>query len=257
MASMFMDYLVSDAFVKSNGKIDFPSEYIEGYAYLQNKFYGAAKGRFFSLQEAQLWMPARLLKIDDIALNYISAKKGDTLLLAFMNQSLKPVTARVTVNPSRVRFSKQATVKLLSPYGQAQSLKDSSFQLTVPASGITAVAIFRADIPKGFQDQLLAARTDGSADYAMIAEGNTKALLFTMGAYARRLYVFLQDDDTKWSSAKLVYRINGASPKEVVKKEYPFEFTVPVEMDKPIRFHLQLTGRDGKQVQSKETELGR
>ncbi|WP_211316325.1 hypothetical protein U0035_05630 [Niabella yanshanensis] len=257
MASMFMDYLVTDAFVKSNGQIDFPSEYIEGYAYLQNKFYGAAKGLFFSLGEAQLWMPSRLLKTDDIALNYISAKKGDTLLLAFMNQSLKPVTTRVTVNPSRVALSKQAAVKLLSPLGQVQALKDSSFQLMVPASGIAAIAIPGADIPKGFQDQLLGAKAGSTTDYAVIAEGNAKALLFTMGTYARRLYVFLQDDDTKWNSAKLVYRINGASPKEMVKKEYPFEFTVPVEMDLPIRFHLQLTGKDGKQVQSKETELGR
>lgn len=257
MASMFIDYLVTDAFVKSNGQINFPSEYIEGYAYLQNKFYGAAKGRFFSSQDAQLWMPSRILKMDDIALNYISAKKGDTLLLAFMNQSLKPVTTRVTVNPSRVTLSRQAVVKLLSPSGQVQSLKDSSFQLTVPASGIAAVAIPGANIPKSFQDQLLAAKADGNTDYAEIPEGNAKALLFTMGAYARRLYVFLQEDDRKWNSAKLIYSIDGKASKEAVKREYPFEFTVPVDINKPIRFHLQLTGRDGKLVRSKETELGR
>ena len=257
MASMFIDYLVTDAFVKSNGQINFPSEYIEGYAYLQNKFYGAAKGRFFSSQDVQLWMPSRILKMDAIALNYISAKKGDTLLLAFMNQSLKPVTTRVTVNPSRVTLSRQAVVKLLSPSGQVQSLKDSSFQLTVPASGIAAVAIPGANIPKGFQDQLLAAKADGNTDYAEIPEGNAKALLFTMGAYARRLYVFLQEDDRKWNSAKLIYSIDGKASKEAVKREYPFEFTVPVDINKPIRFHLQLTGRDGKLVRSKETELGR
>lgn len=257
MASMFVDYLVSDAFVKSNGNIDFPSEYIEGYAYLQNKFYGAAKGLFFSSREAQLWMPSRLLKTDNIALNYISAKKGDTLLLAFMNQSLKPVTTRVTVNPSLVTFSQQAAVKLLSPSGQVQSLKDSSFQLMVPASGIAAVAISGAGIQKGFQDQLLAAKRDSPADYATLTEGNAKALLFTMGSYACRFYVFLQDDDSKWNSVKLIYSINGSSPKEVVKKEYPFEFTVPVDLNAPIRFHLELTGRDGKQVRSKDIELGR
>ena len=202
-------------------------------------------------------MPSRLLKVDDIALNYISAKKCDTLLLAFMNQSLKPVTTRVTVNPSRVTLSRQAVVKLLSPSGQVHSLKDSSFQLTVPASGIAAVAIPGANIPKGFQDQLLAAKADGNTDYAEIPEGNAKALLFTMGAYARRLYVFLQEDDRKWNSAKLIYSIDGKASKEAVKREYPFEFTVPVDINKPIRFHLQLTGRDGKLVRSKETELGR
>ncbi|ULT40519.1 hypothetical protein KRR40_37915 [Niabella defluvii] len=141
MASLFVDYMVSDAFVKSNGQIDFPSEYIEGYAYLQNKFYGAGKGRFFKAAGVQLWMPSRLLNIEDIALNYISAKKNDTLFLAFMNQSPAAVTTRVTVNPALVACSQQAGLRLLSHSGKILPLGDSSFLLTVPARGLAAVAV--------------------------------------------------------------------------------------------------------------------
>ncbi len=62
MASMLLDYLVTDAFVRSAGKISFPTEYMEGYAYLQSYMYGVQKGSFYTQKEAQLWMPARLLK---------------------------------------------------------------------------------------------------------------------------------------------------------------------------------------------------
>jgi hypothetical protein len=44
MMSMLLDYLVSDVFVRSEGQITFPSAFIEGYAYLQNNFYGHKPG---------------------------------------------------------------------------------------------------------------------------------------------------------------------------------------------------------------------
>ncbi|MCH5686162.1 hypothetical protein LWM68_19020 [Niabella sp. W65] len=81
--------------------------------------------------------------------------------------------------------------------------------------------------------------------------------MFKLGSYARRLYVFLQEDDSKWKSAKLVYKIGEQQPLTVQKAEYPFEFTIPVGHNHPVRFHLELAGRDGKLVKSNEIELGK
>jgi len=257
MASMFVDYLVSDAYVKSGGRIDFPSDYIEGYAYLQNKFYGAKKGRFFQFENVQLWMPSRLLNTANIALNYVSAKKGDTLLLAFMNQSGADISTRVSVDASRVDFSGSTGVQTLYPTVQVLNLKDGTFQVDVPAGGITALAIPGVKISSGFQDQILNVKKDQRKDDINIPEGDTKALLFKLGAYAQKLFVFLQEDDTKWKKARLVYKIDGNKEKIIDKNEYPFEFTVPVDQDKAVRFHLELTDINGKLTKSKETELGK
>jgi len=257
MASMFIDYLVSDAYVRSAGEINFPNEYIEGYAYLQNKFYGAKKGKFFHVGGAQLWMPSRLLQIDNIALNYISARKGDTLLLAFMNQSAKAVNTKVTIDPARVAFSNKASIKNLNPAGKSTPLKTGVFQVNVPAGGITAVAISGINIPNGFQDQLLQMSKDARTDYAHIPQGDTKALLFKLGAYAEKLFVFLQEDDTKWKKATIHYTIDGKTEKQLDKNEYPFEFTIPVEKGKPVSFYLELTDVNGKLVKSQKTELGK
>lgn len=257
MASMFLDYLVSDAYVKSKGRVDFPSDYIEGYAYLQNKFYGAKKGKFFQFENVQLWMPSRLLGIDNIALNYISAKKGDTLFLAFMNQSQKVVNTQIAVDPSRVGFSGNTRVRSLYPAEQSLMLKNGTFQVNVPAGGITALAISGVKISSSFQDQILNVKKDNRSDYAHIQEGDAKAILFKLGAYAQKLYVFLQEDDTKWKKARLIYKINGKTEAAVDKNEYPFEFTVPVDKAKPVSFRLELTDKNGQLVKSKETELGR
>lgn len=257
MASMFVDYLVSDAYVKSSGKIDFPSDYIEGYAYLQNKFYGAKKGRFFPFENVQLWMPSRLLNTANIALNYVSAKKGDTLLLAFMNQSGADISTQVSVDASKVDFSGSTGVQTLYPSAKVLNLKDGTFQISVPAGGITALAIPGVKISSGFQDQILNVKKDLRSDDLNIPEGDTKALLFKLGAYAQKLFVFLQEDDTKWKKARLIYKIKGNKEKIIDKNEYPFEFTVPVDLDKAVRFHLELTDKSGKLTRSKETELGK
>lgn len=257
MASMFVDYVVSDAYVKSEGGIDFPSDYIEGYAYLQNKFYGAKKGRFLKFRDVQLWMPARLLQTENIALNYVSARKGDTLLLAFMNQSKAEVNTSVSIDPSLVAFSGNSAIRNLYPSEQPGDFDNGKFRLQVPAGGIAAVAISDVKIRSSFQEQLLNVAKDDRSDYAAIPEGDTKALLFKLGAYAQRLFVFLQEDDTKWKKARMIYKIKGKAEKVIDKNEYPFEFTVPVDQGKPVSFHLELTDTKGKLTRSGVTELGR
>ncbi|MCD2424286.1 hypothetical protein LQ567_16015 [Niabella pedocola] len=256
MASLFMDYLASDAYIKSGGRIHFPNDYIEGYAYLQNKFYGHKKGSFMGSDQVQLWMPARLLKIGDIGLNYIAARKEDSLFIAFANQSAHPIQTTVTVNPVWVRFPGNTVMTVLGEKKQEEALKDSSFTITVPANGQTAVVLKGAVVTSAFQDQLLQPVADKSRDYLSISEGNAKALLFKLGGYGRRLFVYLEDDDTKWSSVRLQYRIGKSKPAVISKNSYPFEFTVAADRQQPVFFSLILTGTDGRTVRTKEYELG-
>ncbi|WP_300602026.1 hypothetical protein [Niabella sp.] len=256
MASFFMDYLVSDAYVKSGGKISFPSDYIEGYAYLQNKFYGHKKGRFMSSDQVQLWMPARLLRIGDIGLNYIAARKADSLFIAFANQSAQPIQTTVMVNPAWARFAPNAALIVYGKEKNRQLLNDSSFTVTVPANGQTAVVLKGAELQSTFQDRLLKQVPDKSRDYLSIPEGHTKAMLFKLGGYGRRLFVYLEDDDNKWSHVQLQYRVGKSKPITVNKAWYPFEFTVTADLQQPIVFSLVLTDVDGKAVHTREYELG-
>jgi hypothetical protein len=98
MTSMIVDYLVSETMARSDGAIDFPSQFIEGYAYMQSKFYGTQKGRFYDAKDAILWMPKQLLSIDNLEINYIAARGDNALYLALINESEKEVTANITLN---------------------------------------------------------------------------------------------------------------------------------------------------------------
>ncbi|MEZ2440368.1 hypothetical protein AB6805_01505 [Chitinophaga sp. RCC_12] len=256
MASMLLDYLVTDTYIRSKGSIHFPAAYIEGYAYVQSNMYGMQKGSFYQDKNVQLWMPARLLRISNTELNYIAARKDRKLLLAFTNQSAQPVTATVTVNPALVKPA--AGSKVISYTGAApQQTKDSTFVVTVPANGIAAVAL--PDVTyagKGFQQQILSGTNNRSRDYTRLSTGNAHAMLFKFGSCGRRLYIYLEDDDTKLKNVSLYYTSNTGKEAKITDTTYPFEFTVPLPEQQPVKFRLAVTGIDGKLTESKTVVLG-
>ncbi|SIO51576.1 hypothetical protein [Chitinophaga niabensis] len=231
MASMLLDYLVTDVFVRSKGKISFPAEYIEGYAYLQSKMYGVKKGTFNEEKDVQLWMPSHLLQIDNTELNYIAGRTNNKLLLAFTNQSNQPVTAKVTINKDLVNVQK------------------NTFSITVPANGINTIVIPDTPVPNTFQQKILAVTNDKSKDYAKLETGHAQAMLFKLGSYDKRLYIYLEDDDTKWSKVSLHY--NNTTVDDTT---YPFEFTVPVK--EAVTFYLSLYDKEGQVQKSEKVTLG-
>lgn len=257
MASMMMDYLVSDAYVRSAGRIHFPSLYIEGYAYLQNKFYGHEKGTFYDYQNVQLWMPPRLLDIESKELNYISAYKGDTLLIAFCNQHSIPVASSVALNSMWVTGNGRVSVKVLSNQGNVTMRNDSNFTVTVQPGSITAIAIYGVKNHVTFQNQILNSKYRNSDnDFTELPEGNAKAMLIRLGELGERLFVYLEDDDNKWQQASLTYQLENRKERTLIKTDYPFEFTVNTDASKNVSFYLTLRSRDGKIVRSKKYKLG-
>ncbi len=255
-ATMLIDYLVTDAYVRSAGKIDFPADYVEGYAYLQNKIYGAGRGHFYDEEGVRLWMPSRLLDIDHVELNYIAARKDGKLFIAFMNQSAESVTTKVRIDPKKVSLSSHSAVKALDFAAKDQKLQKNIFDITVPANGIASVLIDQVHINSTFQDKVLAKGNIITHDYVEIPEGNTKAMLIGMGQYANSLYVYLQEDDNKWKKAELQYVDVDGNAKSIVKKAYPFEFTLPVSTGADVEFSLKLISKEGGVIQSKKVKLG-
>lgn len=254
MASMLIDYLVTDAFVKSRGQISFPAEYIEGYAYLQNKLYGSAPGKFYNVEGAQLWMPAKLLSATSKELNYIAARKGNRLLLAFTNQSAAAAESGITLNPALVKTGDGTRITPLN--GVKAAGKGNTFRFTVPPNGIAVFAVENVTPVVQFQDKILATAKDNGNDYGEIPTGRAKALLFKLGAYGRRLFVYLEDDDNQWRSVRLHYTDAAGKEQALHDTAYPFEFTVPLQRAYPLQCRLTLTRPDGSVVTSEKITIG-
>ena len=258
MASMLLDYLVSDAFIRSKGAIDFPAEYIEGYAYLQSKMYGARSGKFYSDNNVKLWMPGNLLQTENIELNYISARKSDSLFIAFTNQSQQNIKSVFAFNDSLVKLTSSASMDIWQNDKWTrvpQMAKDLSVQ--VAANGITAVRLSGVQMPNGFQQKILEAETSKTSDYIHLPQGNANAMLLHLGNYDKRLYVYLEDDDNKVKTATLQYKIADGKTFLLEDKQYPFEFTVPLQNKSGIQFSLTVNKTNGEKEESKQVTLGR
>ncbi|MDI1250835.1 MAG: hypothetical protein PSV13_18370 [Lacunisphaera sp.] len=259
--SILLDYLVTDAFARSRGEIDFPSRFIEGYAYLQSKFYGDRPGKFSGFTDATLWMPQRLLKTGSVELNHLTARGDGRLYIAFTNQSREAVSTEVVFNPDVLPAAGRGTyrVKVIAdgrPAADA-TLAQGRFPVSVSPMGITAVVIEGLAVAPKFQHKLLAAAPAQAwqKDYAEIAWGGTRAMILNFGPAAKTAYVYLQADDAKFKEVTLRYETGGRKA-EITDAAYPFEFTVPLPED-ATSFGFQLTGRtvDGRTPGSETVTL--
>lgn len=258
MASMLLDYLVTDAFVRSDGKITFPAEFVEGYAYLQSNFYGSKKGAFYSDKGVQLWMPKGLLTGGHVELNYISGRKGNSLYFAFMNQSGQAVNTSFVLNKDLVSLNGEAAISIHQhdKWVKGLSAASGALPVQVAANGLTVIRIDGANPVIQVQNQLLAAGTIVKNDMVHVDLGNAKAFSFRFGKLSKA-YVYLQDDDSKFTQVNMTYTLKGG--KEVTLKDdtYPFEFTVDLPKgDNSISFKLDATKKDGAKLSSTEAKLG-
>ena len=158
LLSVLYDYLVTDATNKSRGAIAFRGDYIEGYGYLQAKFYGSRPGRFYGRENVWLWMPRRLLATSDVELNYLAARGDGELLVAFTNQSVRAVSAEITFNPELLPMlaGKSFTAEVWRDNRRTgeQTVTDGKTRIEVSPEGITALIVRGVDIRPRFQQQL-------------------------------------------------------------------------------------------------------
>jgi len=243
--SILLDYLVTDAFARSKGAIDFPSHFIEGYAYLQSKFYGDRPGKFYAFDDATLWMPQRLLQTGNVELNYLTARGNGRLYIALTNQSRAAVTSDVTFNTEMVPAAKGSFRVRVIADGQPAAdakLENGRVRVTVSPMGLTALVIEGLNITPRFQHKLLATAPEQAwkQDYAELPWGDARAMILNFGPAAKTAYVYLQADDAKFKEVTLRYTVDGKDG-AVTDTAYPFEFTAPLSTETK-SFRFQLTG---------------
>jgi len=256
MASMLIDYLVSDVFVRSDGAIAFPSEYIEGYAYLQNKFYGDSPGTFYEDAGVYLWMPAGLINTGNSELNYLSARKDSSLYLAFCNQSDEIIRTSITIDSSRISSTGRLQYCILNKdmKGQKGDLDKYTFKIEIEPNGFLAMRIDSVLAHVTFQDKLNAYPDMPAIPMLESEFGQCRAMVFQIGAYAKRAFIYLRDDDSKIRSVNLRYKDPSGKEKVLAVDHYPFEFTVDLPISSPLPV-FYLSGVDSKGNRIEETSL--
>ena len=235
MANLVLDYLFADAYARSRGAIEFPAEFAECYAYLGGRVYGAA-GKFHDQAGVRPWMPAGLVKCDNVQVNYVAGRGEKSLCLALMNQCDRELRD-VTVRLDPARFEKASASLTATVWRDNERLSapvkvvHGEFRATLSPKGITSLVITGLEPKVNFQNKLNArpARADAVTHRRVPTPfGDVEATVLSFGPELTWLYAYLTAGGDAVKSAKLNIRLPGRT-ESLADENHPFEFTLPLK----------------------------
>jgi hypothetical protein len=138
------DYLLSEAHLRSAGKVEFPGGFMTPKVG-PHVSYGFAPGTIYGAK-ANLLMTSGLLKSDNTNLEYTAALSvsGDRLFVLVLNQAIDAQTGNISIDLSRIipgqTFLWQKETTLQGKAIRANRSK-ASLELSLPAWGMSVIAI--------------------------------------------------------------------------------------------------------------------
>lgn len=272
---MILDYLVADAFDRTGGAVDFPSRFVEGYAFLYGRIYGDEPGHFYEDENVQLWMPRGILTTDDVQANYITATGNGNLYVVLKNQADREIEVTVDVNDDVVAGARGAEypVRVWQDNQRAEDdrLLDGRVRVRISPRGVTAFAVDglagNPEVPRRLlaDGEPLSEQSFGWADSPIGAiqgmyVGTPAGTILSFG---EKTWVFgyLEghfEDLTEMDHVTFHYRTDGGEWQEVTVPEYPWDFDAPMAGDsREFEFHISTQTPASKQDVSEELILRR
>lgn len=176
--SAVQDYLFSNAWVKSDGKVNFPNTRIQGYAWFNNRMYGHEAGTIYNETEMWPWLCEGTIEVSSQQIDWIAGRKNGRAAFVLTNACDENQKITVTLNPD-LGVKEAGVVTLYDKAGNITTTRayDNKIQLTVPAKGILTFAVDGANIkaPKYSEiefDETAEISLDQSA-LGLMYEGNT------------------------------------------------------------------------------------
>lgn len=256
--ALLVDFLVSDFYYRSNGKIDFPGTYAPGYAFLTSQVYGANKGTVMGNNNVQLWMPSNALQSDGIAFNYIMGHNDQDVFIAFANTAKRNVTEHIRLNKNIIPWQKgrRYTVVIYDSNGKARngSMKNGTLPVTLPAGAFSCIRIkgmypktgkvAETTVPVKNKNRFMrfTSTEDSTATAtAMIIQPNEQLAVF---------YLYCNKTEKEWKQCSLRYRLNDNQQwTTITDSAYPFEFDLTLgRTDDVVSFEITAVKQDGSTI---------
>ena len=265
--ALLNDFLISDAFYRSKGQIDFPSVYAPGYAFLTSKVYGAQVGEVYGNKDINLWMPLKALQSGNTAINHIFGIGKDALYLVLMNTSNVEQQADIVLNQDKIPFDsgKKYPTVLYSANGKLQEgnyMDNGKINTTIPAQSLVVVEIkgLRIAHPfhqidgqeQSFNENLNFKRVN--TGHEML--GTITGMLINFTKESTDAYIYSDITEDKVKKAILEYKIDGGKWCKVVDAVYPYEFSISLDDPKQkIIFKWFSELENGDKAESGQMEL--
>lgn len=253
--AMLFDYLISDVYASSKGKIDFPAEFAAGYAYIKSNVYGQQAGTFYGDKEVNLWMPKQVLRLDNEQINYLTGYGNDKFYMAFLNQSDQPQEVEVYINPDLVpvNLSSVHAARMWTDNGAPVSseIKNGKIKITVSAKGITAIAADDLPIVTQLHQKTVEKANPSKSSFRIFdsAFGKVKSSIISYGKLSNA-YIWLEASNEEATEVTLHYRLgDGKDWLAQTDKAYPFEFSIPFDHEEQqIEYWIETTLVDGNKT---------
>ena len=136
------DYLFSNAYVKSDGQVDFPNTRIQGYAWFNNRTYGHEAGTVYRENDMWPWLKQGTITLSSKQLDWIAGRKEGRAAFVLTNAADTDVSDTIVFN-SDLGISDGAVVTVYDKAGNVTeaAVYDNKLSVTVPAKGILTVAV--------------------------------------------------------------------------------------------------------------------
>lgn len=265
--ALIQDFLVSDAYYRSGGQIDFPSLYSPGYAFLSNKVYGHAPGKIYDYDNVGLWLPKNPIRTSQKAINHLLGRDGENTFLVVMNTAPTAIQDIIHLNQDVFRWDveKEYAYEILEGSGTdgTYKLKNGNLSIQIAPHGITVFKIKELNPLQNFSVKRNTEELSESSvrsyfrkEYLASAIGTLTGMSFKSTEDFRDFYIYSTSTEESVSNVQLIYQIGDEEWKEIEDKRYPFEFSLRVEKnDSPVKFKWKASDQDGVLNESEIFEL--
>lgn len=266
--ALITDFLVSDAFYRSDGNVFFPSVYAPGYAFLTSKVYGAKTGKIFDNDSINLWLPSKPLTTSNVAINHLLGVGKDALYLVLMNTSSKDELTDIQLNQDKITYDSDKKYQTLIYNAEGKptngSIVNGKFSILIPAGSLKVVKIkdLVMDIPL-FRELATSTANVKSENQSYFrfedkvsSLGSITGMLINLTSEFSDAYIYSDISDKTVQKALLKYKFGVGEWKQMEDSIYPYEFSIHmVDAKQPLIFKWESVDVNGNITESKEMKL--
>jgi hypothetical protein len=251
--AMLVDYLFTDAEMRTKGAVRFPYSKQQGYVWFSSRIYGGKPGRVFDDAECWPWLDRTKFRVATPKVDYLAARSREQFHLVLMNQAQGATVAPVELDYAALGISPDATPRLRTATGDRvlPVSPDGTFSLPLE-KGAFAVLSF-ATKPEDVwprQTPVTAKPVSASLDDGW---GELRGYRVRSPFGRDTVYVALS---ARPDSGTAALEVEGDAKAGLSLDAYPYEFSLPgLALERTVRFRVQLTGKEGKRTLTPWFEL--
>lgn len=265
--ALIQDFLVSDAYYRSEGKIDFPSLFSPGYAFLSNKVYGHAPGKIYDYDNVSLWLPKNPFRTRQKAFNHLMGTDGENTFIVLMNTASDTVQDNLHLNQEVLKwdYNKEYAYEIVEgkPLEGKSTMVNGDLPILISPMGITVIKIIGLSPDRYFPgniDRLSVKNTEGERFYRNTfpseSLGTITGMSFKSDDHVRDFYLYSSSTEKNVTKVKIEYQVGEDGWQEMMKDNYPFEFSLRVtENSSPLRIKWKAYDPEGMAHESELIEL--